>query len=69
MSLGSASVSDITILLLVGDIFALQDHVLHLNMLVDHVMHLNMLLYHVWILTMLLNHVWILLRYWITFGS
>jgi len=42
MLLDSASVSDINILLLVGDICILQDHVLDLNMLVDHVLGLNM---------------------------
>ena len=31
----AASISDVDILLLVGDISTLQDHVLYLNMLVD----------------------------------
>ena len=44
MLLDPASVSDINVLLLVGDISTLLDHVLDLNMLVDHVLDLNMLL-------------------------
>ena len=46
----AASISDVNILLLVGDISTLQYNVLYLNMLVDHVLDLNMLLDHVWIL-------------------
>jgi len=51
----AASISDVDILLLVGDISTLQDHVLYLNMLVDHVLYLNMLVDHVLYLNMLVD--------------